>query len=238
MNETHAEKLSFFATMPHACSYLPEQEAVTLFADPDVPVNTEIYGQLIDFGFRRSGAHIYRPRCPHCTACVPVRVPVDSFLPNRSQRRNLVKNRDIEVTPVDACFHDEHFDLYRRYIGSRHTGGGMDDPSIEKYMEFLVSPYISSYFFEFRCQGKLLAVAVTDSLPQGLSAVYTFYEPEEARRGLGVFSVLWEIQETARLRLPWLYLGYWIEQSPKMNYKINYQPIETYIDSQWVTRSS
>ncbi len=238
MSTSDNSELSFYATMPHACSYLPAQEAVTLFADPDVPINTEIYAQLIDFGFRRSGAHIYRPRCPQCSACIPIRVPVDSFLPNRSQRRNLVKNSDIEVTRVDAVFSDEHFDLYQRYISTRHAGGGMDNPSIEKYMEFLVSPYIDSHFYEFRYQGKLLAVAVADALPQGLSAVYTFYEPDQSQRGLGVFSVLWEIQETARLGLPWLYLGYWIEQSPKMNYKINYQPIETYIDSQWVIKNS
>lgn len=234
MNTSNNSELSFYATMPHACSYLSGQEAVTLFADPDIPIDTEMYGQLINFGFRRSGAHIYRPRCPQCDACVPVRVPVDRFLPSRSQRRNLVRNSDIEVTRTDPGFRDEHFDLYRRYITARHAGGGMDNPDADKYMEFLVSPYIASHFFEFRHRDRLLAVAVADALPHGLSAVYSFYEPAEHQRGLGVFSVLWEIQETARLKLPWLYLGYWIAQSPKMSYKIQYQPIETYIDAQWV----
>jgi len=231
---SQTNNLAFYATRPHPCSYLPGRQAVTLFADPSVPINTALYSQLIDYGFRRSGEHVYRPRCPQCEACVPLRIPVAHFQPNRAQRRAWRRNRDLVVRRVAPGFKEEHFRLYCRYVATRHKGGGMDDTEPTRYMEFLSSPWVDTRFCEFRWHDRLLAVAVFDPLRHGLSAVYTFFDPEFSARGLGVYAVLWEIREAQRLRLPWLYLGYWIDQCPKMSYKNQYCPHECYIKDQWV----
>jgi len=231
---SHTNNLAFYATRPHPCSYLPGREAVTLFADPSVPIDTGLYSQLIAYGFRRSGEHIYRPRCPQCEACIPIRIPVENFRPSRAQRRAWRRNQDLDIRPVESAFNQEHYRLYRRYVASRHKGGGMDDTEPARYMEFLTSPGVDTRFCEFRWNGQLIAVAVYDQLHQGLSAVYTFFDPEFKARGLGVYAVLWEIQEARHLRLPWLYLGYWIEQCPKMRYKNHYRPCEFYTNGQWV----
>lgn len=227
--------LAFYATTPHACGYLAGRSAATLLADPRAPVDTRTYSALIDYGFRRSGEHIYRPRCEHCQACIPVRLAVADFQPSRIQKRIRRRNQDLEVRRVAAVRSDEHFALYQRYLAQRHTGGGMDDPDPDNYLSFLVSRCIDTDFYEFRLHGQLLAVAVVDHLQQGLSAVYTFFDPQHAKRSLGVYAVLWQIEETKRLNLTWLYLGYWIKESPKMSYKAQYQPLEMYQDGQWST---
>lgn len=225
--------LLFYASPPHECSYLPEREAVTLFADPHRPMSRSLYTALADFGFRRSGKYVYRPRCPGCEACRPVRIPVAGFSPNRSQRRTLKRNRDLSITRVAPAFSQEHYELYLRYIRQRHPGGGMDVDDPERYMEFLACDWAESWFVEFRLGGELLAVAVIDRLGDGLSAVYTFYAPEEAGRGLGTLAVLWQLEEARRQGLNWLYLGYWIEQSPKMAYKGRFRPLEMLEHGRW-----
>lgn len=225
--------LNFFATPPHPCSYLPEREAVTVFADPHADKNQALYSTLSRHGFRRSGAHIYRPRCAGCDACVPVRVPVAAFHPRRSQRRTWVRNRDLEVRPRRPGFDLDHYRLYTRYLEHRHPGGGMDDPSPEQFMEFLTSAWADTVFLEFVRGERLLAVAVADVLDDGLSAVYTFFDPAESARSLGVYGVLWEIAEARRLGLDYLYLGYWIARSSKMRYKSEYQPLEYLHDGHW-----
>ena len=226
-------QLAFYASRPHACSYLPGRETVNLFTAPNAPMNMVIYSRLADFGFRRSGSHVYRPRCPSCQACVPVRVPVAAFRPNRSQRRCLQRNADLRAIPRKAAFDDEHFALYRRYLGSRHAGGGMDDPQPDQYLAFLTSDWAETLFVEYRLGEELLAVSVLDVLEQGLSAVYTFFDPEQRERSLGRFGVLWSIAETDRRGLGWLYLGYWIGACRKMHYKQEYRPLELFLDGQW-----
>jgi len=226
--------LSFYATPMHECSYISGREAVTVFADPEFRKSTGLYSVLSRYGFRRSGQHIYRPRCPGCEACVPVRVPVRDFSPRRSQRRALQNNADLTVVPRMAAFHEEHFALYRRYLESRHKGGGMDDPSPKQYMEFLTSEWSQTVFYEFRWQGRLLGVTVADRLEDGLSAVYTFFDPSQGKRSLGVFAILWQISEARRQELDWLYLGYWIREASKMGYKTEYQPLEYFRDGRWV----
>ncbi|MDH5437104.1 MAG: arginyltransferase, partial [Gammaproteobacteria bacterium] len=129
MNQETKKDLAFYITTPHACSYLDDKEAVTLFADPEVDINTQQYSKLITYGFRRSGTHIYRPRCPQCDACIPLRIPVNEFKPSRNQRRVLKANTDIQLIARQAEFSQEHFDLYQLYISTRHAGGGMDDPA-------------------------------------------------------------------------------------------------------------
>ncbi len=229
-----AEPVKLYLTPPHPCPYLPGLDSVNLLADPARPLDPWHYGRLVLRGFRRSGNWVYRPRCPHCDACVPVRVPVQRFRPDRSQRRCLRRNADLAVHIALPQRTDEYFDLYRRYLQARHPGGGMDRPTPAQFEEFLIADWCETRFVEFRHQGRLLAVAVVDLLPDGLSAVYTFYEPAETRRGLGTLAVLWQIGEARRRRQRHVYLGYWIEQSPKMRYKIRFQPLEGYRDGQWL----
>lgn len=229
--DTKASQLDFYHTQAQPCNYLPNRQAINLLADPTVPITARMYGQLIDYGFRRSGNYIYRPHCHGCNACVPVRLPVAEFRPNRSQKRTWRRNQDLDARCVAPAYNEEHFRLYQRYLGGRHSGSAMDGR--EQYLDFLTSPYINTALYEFRLQGRLLAVAVVDQLPQGLSAVYTFFDPAQSARGLGNYAVLWEIHEAERKKLDWLYLGYWIKECRKMNYKDQYRPIEVYRNKQW-----
>ncbi len=226
--------LVFYASPPHECSYLEERQAVTLFADPHAPMHTELYGALINVGFRRSGEYVYRPRCRTCDACRPARVPVERFSPDRAQRRAWRANADLSVRAVEPAFHDEYYELYRRYLSTRHRDGGMDVDEPERFMEFLGSSWCRTEFVEFRAGNRLVAVAVTDLLPEGLSAVYTFFDPAEARRGLGTYAVLWQIEAARRHGLHWLYLGYWIKESPKMAYKGRFRPLEIMRGGRWI----
>jgi arginine-tRNA-protein transferase len=235
MGVADTQALDFYLTPEHECSYLPEQMAQTLFADPAVRIGTGMYSELIKFGFRRSGTHVYRPRCPLCDACIPIRIPAANFLPSRSQRRNWQRNADLDVVAAPNEYRDEHFMLYRRYMHSRHHGGGMDTPDPEKYSEFLINPYIEGVFYEFRLDGRLLGVAVVDVLNDALSAVYTFFDPDEAARGLGVYALLWQIEQAKKSGLEHVYLGYWIKACQKMAYKDQYRPFEVFRDGSWMT---
>ena len=232
---TELARLRFYATQPHSCSYLPNEQATTLFLDPSQPMDVHVYADLSEMGFRRSGDHLYRPHCQQCSACVPARIPAARFTPNRQQRRILVRNQDLQVTAVRPTFSEEYFDLYRRYIEQRHADGDMFPPSREQFTTFLVRDLPFSWFYEFRLEGRLLAIAVCDLLPNGLSAVYTFYDPDEERRSLGRFAILWQIRETLQQNLEAVYLGYWIKNCKKMNYKTQYRPIELLINQRWVT---
>jgi leucyl-tRNA---protein transferase len=229
----NSRTVRLYASPPHACAYLEKREAVTQFIDPAQVMNPQLYSQLIEVGFRRSGEYVYRPRCYSCQACIPARIPVASFQPSRGQRRIWQRNQDLKISLVAADFRDEHFTLYRRYISARHAGGDMDVTNPERYREFLLSSWGDTWCCEFRLGPRLLAVAVIDRLINGLSAVYTFFDPEYARRGLGTFAVLWEIADARKSGLPWLYLGYWIEECPKMSYKNRFRPLEIYRDGLW-----
>ena len=211
--------------MPHPCSYLDGRMSTILFVDPQRILSKGEYGAFVRQGFRRSGDLVYRPHCQGCSACVAVRVPVREFAPTRGQRRVWNRNPDIDVVQKPARFEPAHFDLYRRYQAGRHPDSGMNDADPQKYLGFLASRQVETAFFELRMEGRLLGVAVADVLPDGLSAVYTFYDPDLPQRGLGVYAVLSEIAETALRGLDYLYLGYWIAESPKMSYKTNYRPV-------------
>ena len=227
------QKLSFYITPLHDCSYFDDRQAITLFADPKFPKNQKLYSSLAKHGFRRSGNHLYQPHCETCMACIPVRIPVNHFSPRRSQRRNWRMNKNLTVKAVSAEYRDEHFELYQRYLSERHPDGGMDNPSPKNYKEFLISDWIETVFYEIRQSGSLLAVAVADKLEDGLSAVYTFFDPDYLRQGLGTYAILFEIEETKRLGYKWLYMGYWIEHCGKMNYKNDFQPLEYYLNGSW-----
>lgn len=230
---TELARLKFYATQPHSCSYLPDEQATTLFLDPSQPMNVQLYAELSDLGFRRSGDHLYRPHCQSCNACVPARIPVADFSPNRQQRKAWRRNADLQVQRVRPSFREEYYALYVRYIEQRHADGDMYPPSREQFSTFLVRDLPFCYFFEFRLEGRLLALAVADQLSSGLSAVYTFYDPDEERRSLGRYAVLWEIAECQRLGLASVYLGYWIKKCRKMNYKTQYRPLELLINQRW-----
>lgn len=227
------EEIGFLVTPEHACSYLENRQAITLFVDPNYPVVMNQYSSLAKLGFRRSGSNIYRPHCTDCGLCIPVRVPAEEFKPNRSQRRNKTLNKDITITVVDAIFTDEHYELYRRYMKGRHAGGGMDNDESESYESLIKADWSLSKLLEFRLDKQLMMVAVVDCFDDGLSAVYTFFDPEHSDRGLGVFGVLSEIDYVQSLKLDWLYLGYWNPKTNKMSYKSNYQPMEFFDGHEW-----
>lgn len=231
---TELARLKFYATQEHACSYLPGQQAQTLFLDPVEKVDEALYGELSQRGFRRSGAHLYRPHCPHCSACIAARIPVADFSPNRQQRRIGTRNQALQVRRCRATYSEEHYELYARYIEQRHADGDMYPPDVQQFISFLVCDQDYAWFYEFRQQGKLVAVAVTDQLPDGLSAVYTFYDPDQEHLSLGRNAILWQIDECRRLGLAYLYLGYWVKDCRKMNYKLEYRPIELLIRQGWV----
>ncbi|AJE15405.1 MULTISPECIES: arginyltransferase [Stutzerimonas] len=234
---TSLARLKFYATQPHPCSYLPDEQATTLFLDPSQPMDVQVYAELSEMGFRRSGDHLYRPHCQRCSACIPARIPANALLPSRQQKRIIKRNADLKVQAVRAGFTEEYYSLYATYIEKRHADGDMYPPSREQFNTFLVRDLPFSRFYEFRLDGRLLAVAVTDVLPNGLSAVYTFYDPNEERRSLGRYAILWQVAEAARLGLKAVYLGYWIKNCRKMNYKTEYRPIELLVSQRWITLS-
>lgn len=219
----------------HACSYLPGQTARSAYVDVNLELDMAVYSRLVEQGFRRSGDLVYRPHCQTCSACVPVRIPVGRFAPDRSQLRTLRENAGLAVTVKPAAFDAEHYRLFRRYLAARHDDSGMANSSPEDYMGFLGSEWATTSFVEFRLEGSLLAVAVVDWLEQGLSAVYTFFDPRHTHRSLGTQAVLWQVGEAQRLGLPWVYLGFWIEGCRKMNYKDRFRPLEALLGGQWQT---
>lgn len=228
-----SDVIRVFQTLEHACGYYPERQARNLVIDPLAPQLAQVYGSALERGFRRSGGHVYRPHCIGCRACVAARVPVALFDPDRSQRRCLKRNARLELRIAEPRRTGENFALYRRYLDARHAGGGMDDPGEEDFERFLVCAWSRTHFMELREDGRLVAVAVTDEVPQGLSAVYTFYEPELAGRGLGTCSILRQIGWANECGLPYLYLGYWIDGHPKMDYKQRFRPLECLQDGAW-----
>lgn len=232
---TEFAELKFYATQAHDCSYLPARKATTLFLDPQQAIDAQTYADLSELGFRRSGEHLYRPHCQHCQACIPARIPTTRFRANRQQKRILKRNLDLRVRAVRPAASEEYYDLYARYITHRHADGDMYPPSREQFASFLLRDLPFCVFFEFRLGERLLAVAVTDVLPNGLSAVYTFFDPLEDKRSLGRLAILWQIAEAARRGLPAVYLGYWIRDCRKMRYKSEYRPLELYVNQHWVT---
>jgi len=227
------QPIKLFLSMPHPCPYLPEEEATTLVIDPDLVMNPSLLMKLTRTGFRRSGDMIYRPHCARCAACVSVRVSATQFRSTRSQRRVWRRNLDVEVTPEPAEFNAEHFELYLKYQAARHPSSSMYDPDPEKYESFLISERANTDFYLLRIAGKLAGVAVADRLADGLSAVYTFFDPALTKRSLGTFAILWELNHARNLGLDWVYLGYWIDACKKMSYKTRFMPAQGYIENRW-----
>jgi arginine-tRNA-protein transferase len=227
-------RLQFYLTAAYECSYLPERMARSQVAVPGSLVDGAIYTELVRAGFRRSGQHVYRPRCDTCHACTPVRIAVDRFSPNRTQRRCLKRNADIQMRLKPLIFEEAHYRLYRRYLASRHQGGGMDQDDREQFRSFLLQSRVDSALAEFTLNGDIIMVALVDRLRDGLSAVYTFFDPDLESRSLGVLGVLTQIRLASEMGLPYLYLGYWIEDCRKMAYKRHYRALEMLQGGTWL----
>ena len=233
LKELPFSTLQFYATAPYPCSYLPGKEARSQVAAPGHLIQAHTYSLLVDEGFRRSGLFTYRPHCDDCQACIPVRIEVEKFSPSRTQMRSFKRHQNLRPLVGELAWSEEHFKLYSRYQSLRHPGAGMDEDSRTQYSQFLLASRVNTRLVEFRDEdGALQMVSIIDILEQGLSSVYTFYDPA-IQGSLGTYGILWQINQCRQLKLPWLYLGYWIANSQKMAYKSRFTPAQYRWNGQW-----
>jgi len=225
--------IRLFETVVDDCPYLENQQSASILVDPEHQVDRQLFSMLSRSGFRRSGEMLYSPKCPSCAACVSVRIPTDRFLISKSQKRVWRKNLDLSASLEDVRFEQEHFDMYLRYQRGRHPDSSMCDEDTEKYTGFIDSSFSESKFLIFRLNGRLIGISVLDQFEGGLSAVYTFFEPEFSNRSLGTYAILYSLKIAKTNGIPFVYLGYWIDGSQKMDYKRNFKPLQGYQERQW-----
>lgn len=222
-----------YMSAPHDCLYLLDETASTLMLERDYPLNESEFAILLESGYRRSGDIVYKPHCHACNACISVRIPVWEFTPNRAQKRCSKRNRDVHTEILSPCFRKEHFDLFCRYQSWRHSGDTMDHNNPMLYRQFMIDSMVKTIFMEFRIDQKLAALSVCDLPNGGISAVYTAFDPAHEKRGLGTFAILKQIEFAKECNLDHVYLGYWIKQCQKMNYKARFKPLEGLIKRKW-----
>jgi arginine-tRNA-protein transferase len=225
--------LQLYATAPYPCSYLPEVKARSQMVAPSCLIDADVYDTLIRQGFRRSGLFTYRPWCDHCRACVPVRLPVTRLELSRSQRRALKRHVTLLAAERPLAFDERHYALYLRYQAHRHPGGGMDGESQEQYVQFLLESQVTTRLIEFSEEGEIRMVSLIDILSDGISSVYTFFDPDIRGTAYGTYNILWQAHLCAQQNLPYLYLGYWIRTCRKMSYKARFRPIQGYLEGVW-----
>lgn len=239
LKELPLTTLQFYATAPYPCSYLPNKTARSQVATPSHLIHADVYNELIYAGFRRSGLYTYRPYCDACNACIATRVLVNQFTPSRSQRRAWKKHSGLQASVLNLGYQEEHYQLYQQYQNDRHAGSDMDSEDQDQYMQFLLQSRVNSRIVEFRDgpndphPGRLRMVSMIDILEHGISSVYTFYDASVTSASYGTYSILWQIEQARILHLPYLYLGYYIQESEKMSYKAKYQPMEGLIEDHW-----
>lgn len=235
-NQTITPTLSRQITPLHQCSYLPDRASRLEFIqlDNEQRMTTALFSHFSRLGFRRSGQHLYRPVCFHCQRCISARIPVNAFTPNRTQRKNYNKINNIDIIITDCADANEvHFSLYAQYICSRHSDGDMYPPSLISFQKFLQESFTNSFFMEFWKDDRLIMVAVCDKLDDGISAVYTFFDPQLTRLSLGTYAILSQIEYVKNIGLDYVYLGFWVPDSEKMAYKTNFYPLELLINQTW-----
>jgi arginine-tRNA-protein transferase len=224
--------MKFGVTGPSSCSYLPEQDEQLLLLVTDTQASHEQYDFLIAAGFRRSGTQVYRPHCASCKACESIRLPVEAFKISKSQKRIWNRNQDLRIM-VSENDKPEYYPLYETYINQRHSDGSMYPASQEQYQGFILNPWEQALFIEFYAKDELIGVAVTDHLSNSLSALYTFFKPDEDKRSLGTYAILQQIELAKSLNKTYLYLGYQIDECQKMRYKQNFLPHERFFEDKW-----
>lgn len=233
-------KLQLHSTPPYPCSYLPEKMACSQVVSLEHSIEAPVYSRLIHKGFRRSGMYIYRAHCQDCHACVSLRIPVASFVANRTERRTQQRLQNLRATVMELNYSPEHYDLYCKYQNARHRDGGMVEDTRQQYEQFLLRSSVKTCLVEFReCSedvhepGVLRMVAVIDVLRDGLSSVYTFYDTDNPSASYGTYGVLWQIEYAKKLKLSHVYLGYWVHGCPKMAYKVRFNPFELFMGGKW-----
>lgn len=233
-DETDGRLHRFYSTDLAPCPYLPEREERRLVALVEGGDGNDRLDLLTEAGFRRSQGYLYKPVCPNCLRCVPVRVVVGEFLPGRGFRKVLARNGDLVASETDAVASDEQFALFHRYLRHRHHDGGMVRMDRAAYTEMVEVAPASTRLIEFRePSGRLVGVSLTDYVRSGLSGVYKFFDPDATARSLGSFIILWHIEHARRLGLPFVYLGYWIGESRKMSYKARFAPLQRLNGPSW-----
>ncbi len=231
--------LRFYVTGTSPCPYLPGQLERKGFTHLSQYSPDALHNHLSQAGFRRSQGVAYRPACPSCNACRSVRVDTSGFAPSRNQKRVLRTNGDLTRRPIEARANREYFRLLKKYLESRHNGGGMSDMGYREFSAMINDSPVQTLMFEYRLgaaeDGPLIAVSLTDVMRDGLSMVYTFFDPAMGRRSLGTYLILDHILHARALGLPYVYLGYWIKDSEKMDYKRRFSPLEVLDAGQWRT---
>ena len=232
-NKPSFEKIQFYKTTEYNCSYIDKMDAQSLVVTPYKSIDQNIFQDLIEKGFRRSGQYIYKPSCKSCTACIPIRLSVQKFLSSRSQKRIFKKHQHFDVREVSLTFKQKHFDLYSKYQNKRHSSINNDQNKIDDYNDFLIKSNVNSKLVEFWDGDLLKIVSIIDMMDDGISAVYTFFDPDDEKVSYGTYSIIWLINWCKTQQFKYIYLGYWIGECNKMKYKTNFKPYELYIKGYW-----
>ena len=238
LNQGYRRTLQFYMTAPAPCPYLEGKKERKAFTNLTIPDADAVHSSLSQLGFRRSQSIAYRPTCPNCNACRSVRVPVRDFIPNRRWRRVLNQNKDIVASPARMQPSREQYRLLKAYLDDRHVDGGMATMTFRDYASMVTDSPVESLIIEYRigeeADAPLIAASISDVMRDGLSMVYSFFDPAHAKRSLGSLMILEHINRAAELGLPHTYLGYWVAGSPKMEYKRQFWPLEVLNGDEWL----